>query len=59
MTVNGCCICPFLLVMILAGKSGGKPKFGCPYCSSSIPYTTDGALYTLGRLLELHEVNNR
>ena len=42
--------------MILAGKSGGKPKFGCPYCSSSTPYTTDGALYTLGQLLELHEV---
>ena len=43
---------------ILTGKSGGASKFGCPYCSASAPYQADGTLYTLGQLLELHEVNN-
>ena len=37
--------------MILCGKSSGKPKFGCPYCSASTPYLDDGTLYTLADLL--------
>ena len=47
----------YLSVSILTGKSGGAIKFGCPYCSASAPYQADGTLYTLGQLLELHEVN--
>ena len=46
-----------LLVMILAGKSSGKPKYGCPFCSACTPYKTDGSLYTLANLLEHHQVN--
>ena len=46
----------FLLVLILTGKSGGKPKFGCPFCSACTPYMQDGELYSLGDLLELHQV---
>jgi hypothetical protein len=42
--------------MILTGKSGGKPTFGCPFCSASSPYMQDGELYTLGDLLELYKV---
>ena len=43
------------LVMILVGKSGGKPKFGCPFCSSAQPFKEQGILYTVARLVELHE----
>ena len=43
------------LVMILIGKSGGRPKFGCPFCDASYPFDKDGILYTLARLVELHE----
>ena len=32
------------MLMILVGKSGGKPKFGCPFCSASTPYLDDGVL---------------
>ena len=42
--------------MILAGKSGGKPKYGCPFCSSCTPYEEDGELYCVQDLLELHRV---
>ena len=42
--------------MILVGKSLGKPNFGCPFCSASTPYLTDGELYCLEDLLELHKV---
>ena len=42
--------------MILVGKLGGSPKLGCPFCSASTPYKTDGTLYTLQQLLDLHEV---
>ena len=44
------------LVMILTGKSAGKPNFGCPFCSASSPYLLDGELYCLRDLLELHQV---
>ena len=44
------------LVMILSGKSSGKPKYGCPFCSAKTPYTSDGQLYTLAGLLSLYEV---
>ena len=27
-----------VLVMILVGKSAGKPFHGCPFCSASTPY---------------------
>ena len=43
-------------VMILTGKSGGKPKYGCPFCSASTPYLANEELYCLGDLLELHKV---
>ena len=43
-------------VLILVGKSLGKPTFGCPFCSARIPFTEDGVLYTLADLLALHEV---
>ena len=46
------------LVMTLVGKSGGKPKHGCPFCSASTPYSEKGHLYTLGDLLELHQVKH-
>ena len=46
----------YSLVMILVGKSPGKPKFGCPMCSAFTPYTEDGTLYKLSDLLDLHEV---
>ena len=42
------------MLMILVGKSGGKPKFGCPYCSACTPFDTNGVLYTIGRLIELN-----
>ena len=42
--------------MLLVGKSSGKPKYGCPFCSASVPYLEDGQLYTLGDLLHLHQV---
>ena len=43
------------LVMILVGKSAGKPKYGCPFCSSAQPFKEKGKLYTLSRLVELNE----
>ena len=43
------------LVMILMGKSSGKPKFGCPFCSAAQPFKEKGQLYTLSRLVELHQ----
>lgn len=45
-----------VLVMILVGKSAGKPFHGCPFCSASTPYMENGQLYTLGDLLDLHQV---
>ena len=42
--------------MICAGKSNGNPKHGCPFCSASSPYLSNGDLYTLGDLFTLHKV---
>ena len=42
--------------MSLVGKSGGKPNYGCPFCSARNPYKENGNLYTLGDLIELHQV---
>ena len=44
------------LEIICVGKSSGKPKFGCPFCSSCSPYLEEGELYTLGDLIQLHQV---
>ena len=46
----------FSVVMILVGKSLGKPTFGCPYCSACTPQFLDGELYSLGNLVELNQV---
>ena len=43
-------------VIALVGKSQGKPKYGCPFCSAHTPYKEDGELYTLGDLMDLHQV---
>ena len=43
--------------MILVGKAAGKPKYGCPFCSASTPYTDNCDLYTLQDLLNLHQVS--
>jgi hypothetical protein len=43
------------MLLILLGKSEGKPKFGCPFCSASTPYLDDGVLYTLSDLISLHD----
>ena len=43
------------LLLILVGKPGGKPKFGCPFCSACTPYEKNGELYCLNDLLELHQ----
>ena len=32
------------MLMTLVGKSAGKPKFGCPFCSACTPYTENGNL---------------
>ena len=40
------------LLMILVGKAGGKPTFGCPFCNSC--KGADGELYCLGDLLQLY-----
>ena len=45
-----------IVVMTLVGKSSGKPKHGCPFCSAATPYLERGHLYTLGDLLDLHQV---
>ena len=42
------------LLMIMVGKSGGRPKFGCPFCSASVPYQSEGELYSLHDLMDLH-----
>ena len=42
------------LLVILVGKASGRPTFGCPFCSSQIPYTTKGDLYCLHDLQQLH-----
>ena len=42
--------------MLLVGKSVGKPKFGCPYCSSLTSFTSEGSLYTLKDLQNHHQV---
>ena len=26
------------LLMILVGKSGGRPKYGCPFCDACYPF---------------------
>ena len=44
--------------MMLTGKSSGSPKHGCPFYSASTPYKKDGVLYTMGDLLDLHQVTN-
>ena len=41
--------------MICVGKSSGKPKFGCPYCSACTPYLEEGILYTLEDIINLHQ----
>ena len=43
------------MYMLLTGKSLGKPKFGCPFCSACTPYLEDGELYYLKDLLALHK----
>ena len=45
-----------VIVLILIGKPGGKPAYGCPFCSARTPYKQGGKLYCLGDLLELHQV---
>ena len=43
------------LLMILVGKSGGRPKYGCPFCDASYPFMADGELYCLNDLLNHHK----
>ena len=47
------------LVMILTGKSPGKPSHGCPFCSARTPYLENGDLYKLGDLISLHQVSQQ
>ena len=42
------------LLMILVGKSGGRPKYGCPFCDACYPFEAEGELYCLNDLLELN-----
>ena len=42
------------MLMTLVGKSAGKPKFGCPFCSACTPYTENGNLYTMQDIVNLH-----
>ena len=47
--------CDVKMLNILTGKSGGNPKYGCPFCNACSPYLENGVLYCLSDLLALNK----
>ena len=43
------------MMLILIGKPQGKPKFNCPFCNGTAPFSEPYDLYTLGDLYALHQ----
>ena len=38
------------MLLILIGKPQGKPKFNCPFCNGTAPFSEPYDLYTIGDL---------
>ena len=43
------------MLLLLCGKSLGKPKHNCPFCDATEPFHGDHNLYTIGDLFDWHE----
>ena len=43
------------MLLLLCGKSQGKPKYNCPFCDATEPFDGDHNLYTIGDLFDWHE----
>ena len=43
------------MLLLLCGKSLGKPKYNCPFCDATEPFDGDHSLYTIGDLFYWHE----
>ena len=46
------------MLLLLIGKPTGKPKYNCPFCDGSAPFTDSYSLYTVGDCYEWHQVSN-
>ena len=43
------------MLLLLCGKSLGRPKHNCPFCDATEPFHGDHNLYTIGDLFDWHE----